>query len=119
MAAKIRLLLLAFHLLFMGWAVYFAFMTQNFPVNLGFAAVFLVILVNLARGKRKLLTIACCVLVLLMAGYYLVLLGVLSLAELPAPVLRPLFLALALQFLVAIATIVFVVRAPNRGKAAG
>jgi len=114
-----RVLLLAFHLLFMGWAVYFAFVTQNVPVNLAFAAIFLVILVNLASNKRKLLTIACCALVLLMAGYYLVLLGVLSLAKLPEPVLRPLFLALALQFLVAIATIVFVVRAPGRRKVAG
>ena len=119
MAAKMRVLLLAFHVLFMGWAVYFAFVTQNFPVNLGFAAIFLVILINLAGGKRELLTIACCALVLLMTGYYLVLLGVLSLAKLPSPVLRPLFLALALQFLVAIVTIVFVVRVAGRRKTAG
>ena len=119
MAAKMRLLLLAIHLLFMGWAVYFAFVTRNFPVNLGFAAIFMVILVNLASGKRKLLTVACCALVLLIAGYYLVLLCVLSLAKLPAPVLRPLFLALALQSLVAIATIIFVIRAPGKGKAPG
>lgn len=115
MADKVRWLLLALHLLFMGWAVYLAFVTLNFYVNLGFAVIFLVILVNLAAKKRKLLTIACCALVLLLAAYYLSLLGVFALAGLPAPVLRPLFIALALQVLVEIATIAFVVRSPGPG----
>jgi len=119
MRNKVRWILLAFHLLFMGWEVYFAFMTRNFFVNLGFAVIFLVILVNLAVGKRQALTIACCLLILLLAGYYLSLLGVLALAALPAPVLRPLFIAQAFQFLVAIATIVFVSRASGKEEAAG
>jgi hypothetical protein len=103
----------------MNGALYYAFRTGNTLAGLGFAAVFFFIVAGLATGKRKVLTIACCALVLLLAGYYLLLLGVFSLMPLPAPVLRPLVVALALQVLVEIASIIFVIRAPGKGIAAG
>jgi hypothetical protein len=116
---NIRLALAALHFAFMNGALYYAFRTGNTLAGLGFAAVFFFIVAGLATGKRKVLTIACCALVLLLAGYYLLLLGVFSLMPLPAPVLRPLVVALALQVLVEIASIIFVIRAPGKGIAAG
>jgi len=119
MHKQARQVLLAIHLLFMGATVYFAFRTGNLPVNLGFAALMLVIAANLATGRRRVLTVACCALLLLLAAYYLALLGAVSLTGLPAAVLRPLFVALALLAMLEIATIVFVVGSPGRGHVAG
>lgn len=119
MRNQARRALLAFHLLFMGATVYFAFKTGNLFVNLGFAALLLVIAANLAMNRRRALTVACCALLLLLAAYYLALLGALSLTGLPAAVLRPLFVALALLALLEIATIVFVIGSPGKGHAAG
>ena len=117
MAQKnIRLALAALHFAFMSGALYYAFRTGNTLAGLGSAAVFFFIVAGLATGKRKALTIACCALVLLLAGYYLSLLGVFSLMALPAPVLRPLVVALVLQVLVEIATIIFVIRAGKGEK---
>ncbi|MCU0236983.1 MAG: hypothetical protein MUC72_07855 [Acidobacteria bacterium] len=118
MRKQARRALLVLHLLFMGATVHFAFMTGNLTVNLGIAALILVILANLAVGRRKALTVACCALLLLLAAYYLALLGAISLTGLPAAMLRPLFIALALLALLEIATIVFVVRSPGRGNPA-
>lgn len=111
----VRWALIAFHLVYMGGILFNAVLTGNLPVQGAGAGLFFVIQFNLYKRSRKALTIACCVIILLAAVYYLGLIGVASFTVLPVEAVSSLLIAVIFLILLEIATIAYVIRKQKAG----